>query len=60
MDFVQGYYLGSLIFGTIVVFWNGVSNPSDISGLSNLTKLGLWPVSVLLSLPVIGRIFGWW
>ena len=60
MDFVQGYYLSSLAINAVVIFWMGVFRPSGISDLNNLAKLGLWPFSVLLSLPIIGRIFGWW
>ena len=60
MDFVQCYCLGSILLGTTIAFWRGVFHPNEVAHLSNLTKLGLWPISVLLSLPVIGRIFGWW
>jgi hypothetical protein len=59
MDKVQIYYLTMLVFGFIGAIYFGTQHPDKVVDTWG-GRLAWYPVTLAVSLPMAGRIFGWW
>lgn len=61
MDKVQVYYTVLLSLHVVIRCALAVYRPDEVSDRNtNKTKFNVLPISLLLALPVVGRIYGWW
>lgn len=59
MDWVQWYYAVWLVSGIIVRTLVGFMYPDK--SVATFGEIAMsQPIGLLLALPVIGRVFGWW
>ena len=59
MDKIQIYYTILIITRLLVTMILGAQKPYDSVGTWK-DRLLFYPLDILISLPTIGRIYGWW
>ncbi len=61
MDKVQVYYTILLAFGCLSVIVKSMAKPDELqSKLTNSQYVAAYLLAMVLNLPAIGRIYGWW
>jgi len=60
MDKVQIYYLVMFGFNVFIKTTLGLVKPNDHPKTTHGQSAIIQPIDFLFSLPIVGRLFGWW
>jgi hypothetical protein len=60
MDKVQIYYTISLVVTLSLRTWQAVYRPDERDLLTFRENYKFFILAILLNIPVVGRIYGWW